>query len=684
MRDLKIIFLILCVGLSGCALTDRERIKYGQMSPADLQKSDSDETIAPPNFRSYEEKRELLQNWWDKKKCSLDLGGLDKTQKEELLSLADNHIITVGEQGNVIHPAKRNKRISFEKQFTNIMTALTEWTEANRSPDTNSTPRIMIFAHGGLVTPEAARENAAQDLCLMMQSFKEKNQKELQNKTNQAQSKEDINPDAYFPIFFVWTTGPFDTYLEQVGRIRDGERRKRPNPLTATMRVASHIAEGYVKAPVNLTRQFNRYWRSTTLPTAGDYFLDPCYHWRTEGKRKAAVIFPKQKNIIDTSKTNLDKACEEENHEFLDRISEELNKRNRPALEGHAIVATSPIRLALSTPLIDGLGKHAWDNMVRRTRVTLHRPSEFQYECLNLLYRAKKGTFGTTKVKDEDCINVGKELNDYPLGTGGFSKFLAALQRCYLAAGLARKADPNFKLEIDWAFSDEEPKDDNCLVTGVAATNLHESLVDKYGRPTPITIIGHSMGAIVFNELIHNHPKMPYKDIVYLGAASNIREFQINVLPVLQRRPEITFYNLMLHPHSEAREYWKPKGIPLATGGSLLEWIDEMFEPERSILDKTLGKWRNVRASERILTNGIEERACEEKGNNEKKCKAINFRVFSADWNGRVTETRDNDIKELDDLRGCHPTTHGAFDEGLYWEKDYWTGSDEGKNGCEI
>jgi pimeloyl-ACP methyl ester carboxylesterase len=113
-----------------------------------------------------------------------------------------------------------------------------------------------------------------------------------------------------------------------------------------------------------------------------------------------------------------------------------------------------------------------------------------------------------------------------------------------------------------------------------------------------VTLIGHSMGAIVLNELIRTYDQIEYDDIVYMGAAASIRDLIRVVVPYLQRHPSARFYNLMLHPRIEA---WELTWHGMVPSGSLLEWVDEMYEPPKTMLDRTLGKWRNLRLAKHLL-----------------------------------------------------------------------------------
>ena len=121
-----------------------------------------------------------------------------------------------------------------------------------------------------------------------------------------------------------------------------------------------------------------------------------------------------------------------------------------------------------------------------------------------------------------------------------------------------------------------------------------EAAVGKNGSSTgySITLISHSMGAIIANDIIRYFPNLPYKDIVYMAAASSISHVQETVVPLLSRPGnKVSFYNLMLHPDADSREQTLGGIGPT---GSLLEWIDDYYTDPSTMVDRRFGKWRNL------------------------------------------------------------------------------------------
>jgi pimeloyl-ACP methyl ester carboxylesterase len=103
-----------------------------------------------------------------------------------------------------------------------------------------------------------------------------------------------------------------------------------------------------------------------------------------------------------------------------------------------------------------------------------------------------------------------------------------------------------------------------------------------------ISLLGHSMGAIVANEALRTHDSLEVRNVVFLAGALTLREFQQGTLPYLEHHPQSQFYNVTLHPFSEVRE--KNLG-GLAPDGSLLMWLGSYLSDPESELDLIMGDY---------------------------------------------------------------------------------------------
>jgi pimeloyl-ACP methyl ester carboxylesterase len=166
---------------------------------------------------------------------------------------------------------------------------------------------------------------------------------------------------------------------------------------------------------------------------------------------------------------------------------------------------------------------------------------------------------------------------------------------------------------------------------------------------TEITVIAHSMGAIVIDQILSQFMDFKIDNIVYMGSATTTRSFLTRAGPYLRKYPSTRFYNLMLHPLAEVRETTFGGLLP---SGSLLEWIDDMFENPKTLADRTFGKWRNVALTKDIFPKDIQDQML--------------FKIFGfQEGHNRVCE---NGHVWPD------PITHGAFNDTrmFYWHPRFW------------
>jgi pimeloyl-ACP methyl ester carboxylesterase len=104
------------------------------------------------------------------------------------------------------------------------------------------------------------------------------------------------------------------------------------------------------------------------------------------------------------------------------------------------------------------------------------------------------------------------------------------------------------------------------------------------------TLIGHSMGPFIINEMLIRYPELPYKNIVYMAAACSVLEAADALRPYLAKNPGSAFYNLCIHPIRDTQDMMIYGCLPR---GSVLEWIDLYLSDPVSAEDLTLGQWDN-------------------------------------------------------------------------------------------
>ena len=121
---------------------------------------------------------------------------------------------------------------------------------------------------------------------------------------------------------------------------------------------------------------------------------------------------------------------------------------------------------------------------------------------------------------------------------------------------------------------------------------LMDALSDLYKEDNKyfFTLIGHSLGPVMLNELIRQYPDLPYRNIVYMGASCTIRDAGYALNPYMSNHTNTTFYNLCLHSNADKYDMMWFAVLPR---GSILEWIDTFLGDPLTSDDLTLGKWNN-------------------------------------------------------------------------------------------
>jgi hypothetical protein len=235
---------------------------------------------------------------------------------------------------------------------------------------------------------------------------------------------------------------------------------------------------------------------------------------------------------------------------------------------------TTPVK-ASSTLFLDTLGLQPWKNMLRRTRTMFERESEF---IPNLVY------------EDADLLAwyQGKEVT---------------------TPQLIDQLNYTGRKGAMWHFC-------NQLMFNLTARNAA-------GEPK-VTIIGHSMGAIVTCEMLHRFHRLPVDDVVLMAAACSINDFKNKIIPFLEEQnlraefaaatpnnPKFSgpvlktqLYNLCLNDMAEHIEH-NPGQFDLSQRGSLLTWIDTLYQSPESENDRTFGRWINAVLATDDIPSGV-------------------------------------------------------------------------------
>lgn len=410
-----------------------------------------------------------------------------------------------------------------------------------------------------------------------------------------------IKGDNLYPIYMFWPTGIWDTYREDWFHIRAGRYESVWDPktlATTPLRPFNDLLLGLASTPsawatssVEVARA-SRYSEESGFEVLRDKHLQP--EENAEGKRPIDhdhnVVFSKE--VDDPRRGSI-----------LSTIGDQA-----------LYLGLTPIRLA-TTPAI-GPGFALWRNMVRRTRTAFRDQDEYPDE-------SDVSVGDPSKI---DCTKNGKSSSQelrhcHPKGSGAFGKFFQWLDACINGPG----ADCPLK-------RDEDHQDWELLKT------------------LKLTLIGHSMGAIVVNEAVSAYPDLPYRDIVFMAGAASVQETADTLSPVLRQNQGCTrFFNLMLHPLNDSLER---TGYGSLLSGSLLTYIDEYLELPKTLPDRTIGQWRNLRLTRHLFP--------------EEARKWSLYQVFDSQAEA-IT------LADGKEVRSWNPTTHGSFNDANmpFWRKNF-------------
>lgn len=169
-----------------------------------------------------------------------------------------------------------------------------------------------------------------------------------------------------------------------------------------------------------------------------------------------------------------------------------------------------------------------------------------------------------------------------------------------------------------------------------------------------ITLIGHSMGAFILNSLINTHldslvENQILKNVVYMAAASTIEETALTIRNLFnaydnreiefEQWPQVS--NLMLNRVAEVSEMMFAGLVP---SGSLLVWVDEIYQRPSHPAGRTIGAEVNIYSALPYIQQQL-----------------------GPYYTNKIT------FKSFDRTRGSKPALHGEFNDGKFWHPSFWT-----------
>jgi hypothetical protein len=398
--------------------------------------------------------------------------------------------------------------------------------------------------------------------------------------------------DGYYPVFINWQSNLFRALWSHLVKVRQGDDFGYKLAFLAPFYLVADVGKGVTRAPIlwtsSLSNDFSRLYRAAKrgniLRVHSE--VDEVYE-RLYSER---IKFVGDPNCP---------AIDIERGEFMLRWSEgaKANARYLPTgaipvrLLANAVGRAAPGPWALlpvkylAAPLLDGFGSSAWEHMRRSAVLGFH-------------------TDGSSSEVFRD--------DPHASGSGGLSRFFVRLEKEIEADRRAcRRTDGSTCVEWE------------------------------------MTLLAHSMGAIVSNHVLHNFPGLDFRRIVYMAGASSVREYEESVLEYMKDHPRTHMYHLLLDDLAEVHDQYF---LEVPPSGSLLVWVDRFFTRPGTLRDRTVGRYDNLI---RFLDDTPEELK-----------RRVHVRVFGI---GGA-------------LKDVEPQSHGAFGEFYgarprdrkFWDPAFW------------
>lgn len=537
--------------------------------------------------------------------------------------------------------------------------------------------RLLIYAHGGKVSHSEAVYSAETLVPIMMR-------------------------DGFVPVFLLWNSDFTKSYLDRLCCVRRGaeETYAVTRFYFAPTRLISDVGSGIASAPENIAAELTRYGE-TNIRDFDLYNLNydeistDCVFFEPVAKRGIDIspdLCKRHVNFPDFAETNgeIDKRKPRDKAE-ADRIVKDKNRLN--GQEDNAFTAED-VRYGLLTPvwltttaLLPDVGAKAWDDMVRRTRLAFDEEWTqgnssnyhcFTYEGDQAAAQGRRGNVAATTTSNGTLQYGEKPIDesrieprqDEPQAcpSGGFTRFFNAMETRFAPEDLRQEnAVARF-----WVCEGDKQYTDWKQCSRVLWV------------PVTIEYYGHSMGAIVGDELISRYPAFPWSRIVYMAAADTIRDFKVRTARVLiakaceaggvgpcaDARPELRFYSLSLHPLNESREKEAGGAVPQ---GSLLEWIDELFNGPRSLDDRTLGKWKNLEETLPTWDRAVLQKTSVRVFPRQREL-LKGDKIEQAFYGAQCDRTPPFGSDHNSPPAACYPLKHGDFNLYTFWRPAYYEG----------
>ncbi len=493
-------------------------------------------------------------------------------------NLIDQHVIELNADGILLdlRPGQKRRPLAIRNEASGYLQ-----TNIFGGFEKSGKKKLLLFVHGGLNDRKQGMAHFWDDYGNILQG-------------------------EYYPVFVVWPSGWSATYFEHLLWVRQGIKAE----------TAGEKTFGIATSPLMLLADVGR--ALTRLP------LVVANNTRSDVETVTPICNREGGAAVQQFQQLASKG-------YQVAIGDDYALTSDRAVRGVTYWATLPMKYLLAS-FIDGFGKGAWDDMLRRTQEA---------------YPARMDARTQERLDTDRARQAETEAQRTATNATATRRYLSPRQQKriqrYSAAGL-----PMF---IE-ALRERQTNDPSFEVA----------------------LVGHSMGTIILNRVVRD-AEMEFGNIVYLGAACSVEDFSRAVLPYMKEHPRTQFYNLSLHPVAEAGE-WYVSLADLPPRGSLLIWIDNFLSNPVAEQERTLGRWRNLFRSS--VTGEPILRQFFDNDDASKLKERLHFRAFSVGFGDKdqirkATYQWNEHPAPKDARERCdNPVTHGEFSEMPYWKPGFW------------
>jgi hypothetical protein len=275
---------------------------------------------------------------------------------------------------------------------------------------------------------------------------------------------------------------------------------------------------------------------------------------------------------------------------------------------------TFPTKVLAPPLLIQAAGPGSWDIMQRRTAMLFRTEDEFL-------------GIPPQQIAQERATPSPRKIG-VPETGAALAHFITRFQRDFLPVFCRDGKYPSVTggPELTSSVQEQEPK-------------VREESTESCENRLQVTLVGHSMGTIIIDQLLRYAPNIKVRNIIFMAAATSVADYRNTVTAYLERNSETRMFHLILHPRAEVSE----RGfLDLSPRGSLLVWIDNYFTNPITPLDRTVGRFYNLLPELLYTDMNIRNR--------------VNLKIF------RVGASE----------RCWNPQKHGDFGLFPFWDPNFW------------